>query len=271
MKSVNWADGASKLVGELWTTPLSVIATTRICAQTTGSVLGVGDTKQKFCLPEDILSGTQAVCPPLPFRAPNIDSESIADVRIDRTEEGSRMVSGAGGSPVAGDLAFAGWMMTGSSRVGSRRAPNSTLVAQSSRNSLAPKVSRILSTRMVLATIAEKKVPMVRKRRGTCGTTASFPRFTILLRALVLTLGEARGLACADGYTAAGDTETTITCLYDPELPSRLLKGFHSFMQVGAARLSPSVPPSTLSHDCPDGTTDCSSGERFQGPRLPLC
>ena len=76
------------------------------------------------------------------------------------------MVSGAGGSPVAGDAAFAGWMKTGSSRVGIRRAPNLNLVAQSSRNSLAPKVSRIPTTRMVLATIAEKKVPMVRKRRA---------------------------------------------------------------------------------------------------------
>ena len=35
-----------------------------------------------------------------------------------------------------------------------------------------------------------------------------------------LTSGEARSVACADGYTAAGDTETTITCVFDPELPS---------------------------------------------------
>ena len=84
---------------------------------TPGSVLGVGDTKRTFsCLPEGILSGTQPVCPPLPFLAPNIESESIVDVRIDRTAEGSRMVSGAGGSsgpgasPIAGDPAV--WTRT---------------------------------------------------------------------------------------------------------------------------------------------------------------
>ena len=38
---------------------------------------------------------------------------------------------------------------------------------------------------MVLATTAQKNVPMVRKQRTrVCGTTVSFPRFTILTRVL---------------------------------------------------------------------------------------
>ena len=71
------------------------------------SALAVGNTRQTFfCLPEDILSGTQPVCPPSPFLAPNIDSESVVDVRSDRTEEGSRMAPRASGSPTARDRAF---------------------------------------------------------------------------------------------------------------------------------------------------------------------
>ena len=35
-----------------------------------------------------------------------------------------------------------------------------------------------------------------------------------------LTLGEACVVTCADGYTAAGDTETTLTCAFNPELQS---------------------------------------------------
>ena len=71
------------------------------------SAIGVGNTGQTFfCLPEDILSGTQPVCPPSPFLAPNIDSESIVDVRSERTEEGSPVVPGGSGSPMAGDPAF---------------------------------------------------------------------------------------------------------------------------------------------------------------------
>ena len=31
-----------------------------------------------------------------------------------------------------------------------------------------------------------------------------------------LTLGKACVVACADGYTAAGDTETTLLCVFDP-------------------------------------------------------
>ena len=33
-----------------------------------------------------------------------------------------------------------------------------------------------------------------------------------------LTLGEARVVTCSDGYTAAGDTEITMTCIFDLEL-----------------------------------------------------
>ena len=52
------------------------------------------------------------------------------------------------------------------------------------RNLTAPRVSRTLTTVVVSATSAEKKAPMVRMRRTrVCGTTAPFPRFTILLRA----------------------------------------------------------------------------------------
>ena len=32
-----------------------------------------------------------------------------------------------------------------------------------------------------------------------------------------LTLGEAREVACVDGYAAAGDTEITTTCVFGPE------------------------------------------------------
>ena len=44
-----------------------------------------------------------------------------------------------------------------------------------------------------------------------------------------LTLAEACVVTCADGYTAAGDTETTLTCVLNPELQSL-------FMRVGAGR-----------------------------------
>ena len=70
----------------------------RPASGTLGYALGVGDTKQKFfCRPEGIMLGTQPVCEPLPLSAPNIDSESVVDVCIDRAEEGSCVVSEAHG------------------------------------------------------------------------------------------------------------------------------------------------------------------------------
>ena len=50
------------------------------------------------------------------------------------------------------------------------------------------------------------------------------------------TLGKAWEVTCADRYTAAGDTETPLTCVLNPELQSLLLEGFCSFMRVGAVR-----------------------------------
>ena len=47
------------------------------------------------------------------------------------------------------------------------------------------------------------------------------------------TFGEACVGTCADGYTAAGDTETTITHSFDLELTSTLLEGSNSFMLMG--------------------------------------
>ena len=94
MKKVNWVDGASKLVGELGTVSgvlwsANSVNLKPLCDpnESPVSAIGVGNTGQTFfCLPEDILSGTQLVCPPSPFLAPNIDSESIVDVRSERTE-----------------------------------------------------------------------------------------------------------------------------------------------------------------------------------------
>ena len=77
---------------------------TRPASGTLGYVLGVEDTKQTFfCQPEDMRSGAQPVCEPLPLTAPNIGSESVVDVCSDRAEEGSCLVSGARGPPIEGD------------------------------------------------------------------------------------------------------------------------------------------------------------------------
>ena len=63
------------------------------------SVLGVGDIEQTFsCQPDDVASGTQLVCEPLPCSAPKGDSEYGVDVRIDSADEGSCVVSCANGS-----------------------------------------------------------------------------------------------------------------------------------------------------------------------------
>ena len=49
-----------------------------------------------------------------------------------------------------------------------------------------------------------------------------------------------------------GGTETTITCVFDPELPSRLLKGSTHSCKLASCDLSPFMPPPTVNHDCPD-------------------
>ena len=66
-----------------------------------------------------------------------------------------------------------------------------------------------------------------------------------------LTVGEACVVTCADGYTAAGDTETTLTCFFDPELQSMLLKCSAQTCKLVPRDVSPFMP-STVSHDCPD-------------------
>ena len=82
-----------------------------------------------------------------------------------------------------------------------------------------------------------------------------------------LTLCEAFVVCCADGYTAAGDTETTLTCVFDPELQSMLLEGSTHSCKLAPCDLSTLMHPSTVSHDCPNtvfdesGTANCSSGE----------
>ena len=81
-----------------------------------------------------------------------------------------------------------------------------------------------------------------------------------------LTLGEACVVTCADGYTAAGDTETTLTCVFDPELQSMLLEGSTHSCEMAPCDLSTLMPPSTVSHDCLNTvfgescTTNCPDG-----------
>ena len=80
------------------------------------------------------------------------------------------------------------------------------------------------------------------------------------------TLGEAWVVTCADGCTAAGDTETTMTCVFDPELESMLLEGSTHSCKLAPCDLSTLMPPSTVSHDCPNTvfgescTANCSYG-----------
>ena len=54
-------------------------------------------------------------------------------------------------------------------------------------------------------------------------------------------------MTCADGYTSEGDSETTLTCVFNPELQSSA----HS-CELAPGDLSTLVPPSTVSHDCPN-------------------
>ena len=81
-----------------------------------------------------------------------------------------------------------------------------------------------------------------------------------------LTLGEACVVTCVDGYTAAGDTENTSTCVFETELQSIVLEGFTHSGKMAPCDLSTLMPPSTVSHDCPNtvfgesGTANCSYG-----------
>ena len=67
-----------------------------------------------------------------------------------------------------------------------------------------------------------------------------------------LTLGEACVVTCAGRYTAAGDTETTLTCDSVPELQIMLLGGSTHSGKSAPCDLSTLMPPSTASHDCPN-------------------
>ena len=67
-----------------------------------------------------------------------------------------------------------------------------------------------------------------------------------------LTLGEACFVTCAGRYTAAGDTETTLTCVFDPELQGMLLEGSTHSGKLVPCDLSTLMPPSTEGDECPN-------------------
>ena len=76
-------------------------------------------------------------------------------------------------------------------------------------------------------------------------------------------------VTCADGYTAAGDTETTLTCVLNPELQSLLLESsahpcelasFHSESRLPRTQSSRTLAPPLAR----------TAMQRFQGPRFPL-
>ena len=73
-------------------------------------------------------------------------------------------------------------------------------------------------------------------------------------------------VTCAGGYTAAGDTETTLTCVLNPELQSLLLEGSAHSCELAPCDISTLMPPSIVIHDCPNTvfeescTASCSYG-----------
>ena len=69
--------------------------------------------------------------------------------------------------------------------------------------------------------LPEQCAPRRRHRRG--------------LRLLLLDLGEVWVVTCADGYIAAGDTETRMTCVFDQNCRACRWR-FDSFTQVEAVR-----------------------------------
>ena len=81
-----------------------------------------------------------------------------------------------------------------------------------------------------------------------------------------LTLGEACVVTCADGHTGAGDTGITLTCVFNPELQTMLLEDSCHSCKMALCDLSTLMPPSTVSHECPNTvfgescTANCSYG-----------
>ena len=66
-----------------------------------------------------------------------------------------------------------------------------------------------------------------------------------------LTLGEACGVACADGHTAAGDIEITMTCVFDPGPTNILLDDSAHSCKWVSCDLSTLAPSCTVNHDGP--------------------
>ena len=66
-----------------------------------------------------------------------------------------------------------------------------------------------------------------------------------------LTLGEACVVTCADGHTAAGDIEITMTCVFDLELTGILLEDSTHSGRWASCDLSTLAPLSTANHDWP--------------------
>ena len=105
--------GGVFFVHRTWTTLLSVIAPTRICAQATraqpGGRLAVHSVSEipskRSCLQKVLCREPSLSASLCHFSAPNIDSESVVNVCIDRADERSCVVSCASGSLVVGDPA----------------------------------------------------------------------------------------------------------------------------------------------------------------------
>ena len=106
-------------INRTWTTLLSVIATTRIWAQATRAQPVVRcaldssseiPNKRSFVCQKVFCEEPSLSVRLCHFQQQNMVSESIVDVYIDKTEEGSCMVSGPSGSPIVGDPAI--WTRT---------------------------------------------------------------------------------------------------------------------------------------------------------------
>ena len=66
-----------------------------------------------------------------------------------------------------------------------------------------------------------------------------------------MTLGEACAVTCADRDTAAGDTVTTLTCVFKPELQSPSLEGSTHSGRWAPRCFSTLMPPPIVRHDSP--------------------
>ena len=81
-----------------------------------------------------------------------------------------------------------------------------------------------------------------------------------------LTLDEACVVTCTDGYVAARDTETTLTCIFASELQSMLLEGSTHSCKLAPCDLSTLMPSSTVSHDGPNAVSgESCTGSCFDG------